>query len=303
MKYEDYYQTLGVSRSATAEEIQRAYRSKARKYHPDLNKAPAAEEHFKHIAEAYEVLKDPEKRALYDQLGPNWKAGQEFRPPPGWEEMARTKFNGRAHRQSGGGSRMEFGFGGDFSDFFQNIFGDGFAFEQPEGGEPASIVELPLTVEQLYAPDMVEFAVHDPHAQSGQERRYKVRIPPGTRPQGTIRLARTKHGEQDRELLLKIRCMPHERYRIEGDAMVVTRPISPWDATLGGMVPVQLPDAVVRVRVPAGTQPGNRLRLKGKGLPKKDGSRGDCFVEIQIEIPKTVTEHQRGLLEQLRNAH
>lgn len=319
MKFQDYYETLGVSRGASQEEIQKAFRARARKLHPDVNKSPGAEEQFKQLNEAYEVLRDPEKRSRYDALGANWKHGQEFRPPPGWEQQ----FGGQAFSGQGFGG-AQFHFGG-FSDFFEALFGQaGFAhpgaggrsfgqssagpFEFDLGGmggrraPDTSRVEatLPLTVEELYGGASKTFSLTIPGVGS---KTLQVKIPPGTKHGTVIRLAGQgaprPAGGGAGDLHLKVAVSPHPRYRIEGYNLVVNLPIAPWEAALGGKVDVQLPAGVVRVTVPAGAQSGQRLRLKGMGLLKGRSERGDAFAELSLVVPRTLSGAEREAFQRL----
>jgi len=310
VKFQDYYDTLGVSRDATAEQIRKAYRTLARKHHPDVNQQDAkAEERFKQINEAYEVLKDPDKRKRYDALGANWKAGQEFRPPPGFESYS---FN----MGDGGG----FG-GGGFSDFFEAIFGQmggmggggprmrsprggrpGFAGANPFGGfeaEPGAFagdveseVEVPL--EQILRGGTTSIRISIP---GEGERTFDVRIPKGIAEGKRIRLAGQGRGGGD--LFLRVKHGRDARWRVEDGSLVAMARVSPWEAALGAKVPVETPDGRINLTIPAGSSSGRRLRLRGQGLPSGEGERGDLLVQVTIEVPKELSPRERELLEEL----
>jgi len=321
MQYQDYYDTLGVPRSASQQDIQRAYRKLARQYHPDINKGKGAEEKFKRINEAYEVLGDPEKRRRYDALGDNWKAGQEFRPPPGFENI-RFSF----------GTRPGQGAWGGFSDFFEALFGGGFAdtgsifsggfdegtqrfFEGRGGfagreetaGEPHH-AEIRLSLEDIYrgatkAVSLETVETNGRGEMSRQVKSYQIKIPPGTTAGSTIRLAgqggRGAGGGKAGDLLLRVNVAPHPRFKLEGYDLICELPISPWEAVLGTKVTVLLIDEQIKLTIPPGSQTGQRLRLKGKGLPVSRSKRGDLYVELKILVPDVPTAAERELFEKL----
>lgn len=313
MEYQDYYQTLGVARDASKEEIQRAYRKLARELHPDVNKAPDAEPRFKAVAEAYEVLKDAEKRKRYDALGRNWRAGQEFTPPPGWEG-ARFDF--------GGGRAGDFeGFGDGFSSFFEAFFGGGGGpfgrgfggartqrAQRPRRGATQE-VEITLTLEDLARAGTKEFVLETqtvaPDGSVDSARKtYSVRIPPGTRAGTKIRLAGQGGGGAlggaPGDLLLHVKLAPHARFRVEGDDdLLVEVPLAPFEAALGAKVSVPLLEGEATLSVPAGSSSGARLRLRGQGLPRRDGTRGDLLAELQIVVPRELDPEERELYERL----
>lgn len=327
VKFEDYYQTLGVKRDAAQDEIQRAFRKLARQYHPDVNKDPAAQTKFAKINEAYEVLKDPEKRKKYDQLGQNWKSGQDFRPPPGWENV-HFDFSGPGGRS--GGFSPE-----GFSDFFEMFFGRGGAgggpggaaggagagprgfeevfgrrgtgpgggFEEVFGGNaragrgagaPAEQeAELQLTLEEAYHGGSRRLELQSPEGRKTVD----VRIPAGITDGAKIRL----RGEG---LVLKVKIQPHPRFKVHGHDLTTEVKVAPWEAALGGKADVQTLDGAITLTLPPGAQSGQKLRLKGKGLPKRGGNdeRGDLLVRVMIAVPKNVTDQQRELWEKLRDA-
>ena len=312
VEYKDYYSTLGVPREASREEIGRAYRKLARKYHPDLNRQAGAEERFKELSEAYEVLKDPEKRAKYDRLGPGWKQGQEFRPPPGWD----VRFAGGPR---GGGAGFGAQGGAAFSDFFEALFGGGFgrAGRQAGAGRPFAgrgadlEARLRLSLEDAYRGTTASIAL-EPHRASpgtgdpGREKRLEVEIPPGVLPGQKIRLAGQGGGGGDGgtrgDLYLKIEIEPHPRYRLEGRDLHAGLSLSPWEAALGAQVELVFLDGPVTLTIPPGTQSGQKLRLKGKGMPNPRGPRGDCLVTAEIKVPRRVSPKERELYEELKKA-
>jgi curved DNA-binding protein len=326
VKFQDYYQILGVSRDASQEEIQRAYRKLARQYHPDVNKEPGAEERFKQIGEAYAVLRDPETRKKYDQLGAHWKAGDEFRPPPGWQP------GGRPRGGRGGGSvRVEgFDFGdlGGFSDFFETLFGSGSPFASRMGGMgdfgesmrgragggraaarrgETHEAEITISLEDAYRGGTRRLSLQSTdEAGRTTTRTYDVRIPPGVTEGSVIRLAGQggpgTGGAGAGDLLLRVHLAPHPRFRVSGHDLHTTLAVTPAEAALGAKVPVQTLDGEVLVTVPAGSQSGQKLRLRGKGLPKRSGSdgHGDLIAELRIMVPKELTPEERSLYERLR---
>lgn len=294
MKFRDYYEVLGVARTASADEIQKAYRKLARKYHPDINKTKEAEDRFKEINEANEVLSDPEKRKKYDTLGANWKAGQEFRPPPGW-----------------GGQSFDFGGNGGmngFSDFFEAFFGGGGspfgaagagAFGGGMHGARMQRGPAPLEAEyEISVEDAIQGASRQIQLQdhTGRVRALTIAIPAGTTAGTTLKLS-GKKGESD--VFLKVRIAPHPRYSIVGHDLVVRLPIAPWEAALGAKVDLALPDGSIKLSVPPGSQSGGKLRVRGRGLPKKGGSRGDVLAEIKVVVPTKLSPSEREIYEKL----
>ena len=319
VKYRDYYEILGVKRAASQDEVQRAYRKLARKYHPDVNKASNAEDKFKEINEAYEVLKDPEKRKMYDQLGPNWRSGQDFRPPPGWE----TQFDfGR-----GGAHQTEFQWGGagGFSDFFETLFG-GRGFRQARGGAaPGGFgrgavwrqagadqeTTIRISLEEAFRggtkPIVLQSQVINPQGQlEVQERRYDVKIPPGILPGQRIRLA--GQGEEGTgggprgDLYLKVEIEPHPVFKLKGRDLYMDVPVSPWEAVLGAEVRVSTLSGNIDLKIPPGTQSGQKLRLRGKGMPNPKGTPGDLYVTVVVKVPTHPSEKERELFEELRKS-
>jgi curved DNA-binding protein len=295
VKFRDYYEVLGVDRTASADEIQKAYRKLARKYHPDINKTKEGEDRFKEINEANEVLGDPEKRKRYDMLGANYKAGQDFQPPPGWG------FN------QGGAQHFNFGNGGaDFSDFFSAIFGAGFGgggspFQGMGGArrassfeQPAQEAELQISIEDSFKGATKSIELRDAH---GRVRSLNVKIPVGTADGSTIRLS-GKKGESD--LYLRIRFAPHSRYAVSGNDLIVKLPVAAWEAALGAKVDLTLPDGTIKVSVPPGSQSGSKLRIRGRGFNSAKGIRGDVLAEIKIVVPTSLSSSEREIYEKLQ---
>jgi curved DNA-binding protein len=323
VKFQDYYEVLGVPRTATADDIKKAYRKLARKYHPDVNPGDdSAEEKFKEIGEAYEVLSDPEKRQRYDQLGANWKAGADFTPPPGWE-------GGRVDVDDfgdffGGGRGM-----GGFSDFFESLFGGrrgrragaGFAMR---GQDIEAVIDLSLEEAHRGGTRTITLqttAVCPTCNGSGvQENKpcptcrgtgvvtrpktLEVTIPAGVRHGSVIRLA--GQGEPGTgnapagDLLLHVRLRPHALFHVLGEGDVeVELPVAPWEAALGAKVRVPTIEEAVDMTIPAGAQGGQRLRLRGQGLQRRGSGRGDQYVRLKLVNPPTLTESERALYEKL----
>ena len=298
VKFRDYYEVLGVPRTAKPEDIKRAYRELARKHHPDLHPAPEraqAAERFKEINEAYEVLSDPDKRKKYDDLGAGWKSGSDFTPPSGAEW--------RPPRDTRGGA-VEWEDVGDFSDFFASLFGrpsgrpgrDGVRFTRPGSDIEA---ELPLTLEEILQGGRRRLTLPDGVS-------VEVEIPGGARDGTMLRLAgRGERGSGDAppgDLYLRLRLRPHPRYRVAGDDLEMDLPLWPWQAVLGGPVKTDTPDGSVTLKVPPGTQGGRRLRLRGRGLPRADGSRGDLYAAARIMIPEKPSPAERSAYETLKQA-
>jgi curved DNA-binding protein len=318
VKFQDYYSVLGVARTASPEEIQKAYRKLARTYHPDINKAPEAEEKFKQINEAYEVLRDPEKRKKYDALGPNWQAGQDFTPPPGWEE-ARFAF----HRYPEGASGFDFGGfrrGRGFSDFFEMLFGEGFGGFTHRSGESRSgpsgwsmrgqdlEADLTISLEEAYRGTTKTLTLQT--AAAGPDgtpqratKQLTVTIPAGVTEGTRIRLAGQGSAGigtgAPGDLFLRIHIAPHPVFQVNGHDLLVTVPVTPWEAALGAKVDVPTLDGAVKMTIPPGAQSGQRFRLRGKGLPQERGGRGDLYVTARIVVPKTLTADEQELFQQL----
>ena len=329
VEFQDYYKTLGVERTATQEQISKAYRKLARKFHPDVNKNKDAEEKFKQINEANEVLKDPEARKRYDALGANFKAGQQFNPPPDFEDMLRGfggnggqfQFRGGSGRPQGGGGSQ--GMGG-FSDFFNMLFGDagGQAAGRGAGGSPfgraASAATdgpsleatLTVTLEEVARGAQKSVALDvtglDEYGTQNTERKnYQVKIPPGVTNGKVIRLTgqggKGSRGGRDGDLLLRLQFAVHPDFWTEGHTVYTKLLLTPWEAALGAKVEVPTLDGKISLSIPPGTQSGQSLRLKGKGLPVGKGQRADMLAQIDISVPKTLSARERELFEQLRD--
>jgi curved DNA-binding protein len=314
VQFRDYYETLGVPKTATEDEIRSAFRKLARKYHPDVAKdKKAAEEKFKTINEAYEVLSDPEKRKKYDQLGEHWnQPGGGFQPPPDW---GAGQPGGGFHRYAGGDGGVEFEFNGTgFSDFFEQFFGGGrgrsayggFPQSQPQA-ERGSDVEADIMVPLEEALHGAKRTISLRRPGSNKVETYQVKIPRGVREGQRIRLAGQgeagDRGGKSGDLFLRVRLARHPDFRIEGNDLIHELKIPPWQAVLGAEVKVPTPEGTVRLKIPPGTQGGQRFRLRERGLPTSTGQRGDLFVEVQINIPKKITERERQLWEELAKLH
>lgn len=294
MKYKDYYKTLGVARDAKTEDIKKAYRRLARKYHPDVSKEVGAEESFKAVNEANDVLSDPEKRRAYDQLG-HYQPGQDFRPPPGW--------GGRS--ASGAGAS-----GMDFSDFFAQMFGADMgghagshsnAHRRQRAAPRGQNVEatLSLTLEEAFhgCEKQIDLA-----AASGQ-RSVKMRVPAGSLSGQRLRLSGkgqpSPMGGAAGDLFLALQVAPHALYRLEGKDIYLDTPVLPWEAALGLTLTIPTLAGDRRLKVPAGARNGQKLRLAGRGMPSNDGA-GDFYVQLQIVLPPTLSDEERALYESLR---
>jgi curved DNA-binding protein len=293
MEYKDYYKILGVDRDVKPDELKRVYRKLARKYHPDVSKEANAEEKFKEVQEAYEVLKDPEKRKAYDQLGANWKTGQEFRPPPGWE----TQFD------FGGGAA---GFTGEqFSDFFESLFGGGFTSRRttrrgftPRGEDLRS--KISISLEDAFHGTTQTLRLQMPVVDASgrvitKPCTLKVKIPAGIKQGQQIRLAgqggEGYGGAPRGDLYLEVAIKPHALFKLEGKNVYLAVSITPWEAALGAKVAVPTLAGKVELSVPAGSESGKKLRLRGRGLPGKN--KGDQYVTLQIVTPIPKNEQQR----------
>ena len=311
MEFRDYYEVIGVARDATQDEIKRTYRKLARKYHPDVSDNSDAEERFKELGEAYAVLKDPEKRAAYDQLGANWKDGQDFRPPPGWDEG--FEFSGGGTADFGGdGYASHGGVGGEqFSDFFETLFGQG------HGGGYARRRELHIHGQDRHARISVDvrdsytgatrsITLHAPELTDDghvvtRDRLLNVKIPKGIRDGQKIRLAgqggpgmgNGKAGD----LFLEVELRPDDRYRVDGDDVYLDLPVTPWEAALGATVTVPLPSGNVDLKIPAGSNQGGKLRLKGKGIPAKQP--GDLYVVFDVKLPPAHSDEAKALYKKM----
>jgi|SRR5579884_1999103 len=298
VKFQDYYEILGVPRNASEADIKKAYRKLARKYHPDFNpNNKQAEEKFKQTQEAYEVLSDAEKRKKYDQLGANWKNGAEFTPPPNWDGFDISQMFGQAGRARGrgrarGGPPPEGGAGG-FSDFFETLFGGmggagGFGRAAAEAE-----AELALPLEDMHRGTTRRLNIRIENTQ----RSIEVRIPPGARDDSRIRVP--GGGLNGGDLFVRLKMEPNSTFTAKGDDTETEVAISPWEAALGTTIQVPTLDGTAEIRVPPGVGSGQKLRLKGQGLNIRGGGRGDHFVKLKIVVPKKLTEEEKKLFQQL----
>jgi curved DNA-binding protein len=286
MEYQDYYKILGVDRTADAASIKKAYRKLARKYHPDVSKEPDAEKKFKQINEAYEVLKDEEKRAAYDELGQSWKTGQDFQPPPGWQPFGA---GGRA-------SSSAFDF-----DNFADLFGDMFSGAAQQNAKPHTNLDLhatlSLTLEELYGAKPVELYVRNPT--TGDERKLRVKVPAHLRDGESFRLKGqgATRANQTGDLYVEIKVVPHPNFEVRGNDVHVRLPITPWEAVLGAKIQVDTLGGPVNLTVPPRSQAGQQLRLGNRGLP---GPRpGSQIVTLDIYVPTDVDEQTLAHFEAL----
>jgi curved DNA-binding protein len=299
---QDFYQVLGVSRTASQDEIQRAYRKLARAYHPDVNSDPAAEDRFKEISEAYDVLSDPQARRRYDAFGPDFRQVPEDVDPEAWR---RARAGGA--RDGSTGRDGGFGFGGgdiDLEDLLGSLFGGGPGARARRGWGPIpgadQEAELELSVEEAYhgVRKSIKLAGGD-----GAQRSFDVTVPAGVTDGQRIRLAgqggRGGDGAPSGDLYLIARIAPHPRYRLDGRDLFIELRLSPWEAALGTSVAVDTPGGEVKVKVPAGTSSGRRIRLRGRGLPNPKGKAGDLYAEAMVMVPARLSHAERRLFEQL----
>jgi curved DNA-binding protein len=332
MKYKDYYATLGLERAATEDAIKKAYRRLARKYHPDVSKEANAEEKFKEVAEAYQTLKDAEKRKAYDALGSH-QAGQEFEPPSDWQQQWRPSGGQRAGGRassgwhaggSGAGGQStggESSFSGDsfegldLSDLFEQLRGGrGGGAGGGRGGARASMpgedyeIAVPITIADAYSGTEINLDLNMPEYDAqGQLRRvphaFKARIPRGATDGQRLRVpgkgGKGFNGGRDGDLYLNISLRPHALYRANGNDLYLDLPLAPWEAVLGTSVEVPTPGGAVRLKIPAGTQAGQHLRLPARGLPRPKGEPGDLYAVVLIVVPSELDDAQRALYRQL----
>ncbi len=305
MEFKDYYDIMGLQRDATQDEIRRVYRKLARKYHPDVSQEADAEDRFKQVGEAYEVLKDPEKRAAYDQLGSQWQAGEDFHPPPGWE--------GGFERA---GARDDFA-GGSFSDFFESLYGrahaqagaghgDGQGFRMRGQDHHARII---VDLQDSYRGSKRSISLQMPDLSpdghvTTRRRTLNIRIPKGIRQGQQIRLAgqggASLGGADAGDLYLEIEFGQMGQYRVEGADVYLDLPIAPWEAALGATMEVPTPAGAVELKIPPNSRAGQKLRLKGRGLPSKQA--GDLYVVLQIALPPADNEQHQQVYEQMRDS-
>jgi curved DNA-binding protein len=284
--FRDYYETLGVPRGATSEEIRSSYRKLARRYHPDINKDEDAEERFKEVGEAYEVLSDPDKRERYDRLGANWRQGDDVSGAPGFDGFERAPPDG---------VRFEFG-DGTFSDFFESLFGSARTGDiRMRGADQEAVVDLSLEESAAGGPLRISLA---------DGRSFTVNVPAGVRDGQRIRIA-GRGGEgigggATGDLYLRVHLRPHRVFRVDGRDLHVDVPVTPWDAALGTTLEVPTLTGRAKVRLPAGSSSGRRLRLRGKGMPDRRSRHGDLYATVQIMVPGELDERERKLFEELR---
>jgi curved DNA-binding protein len=311
MEYRDYYKILEVPRTVTPDALKRSYRKLARRFHPDVSKEKNAEAHFKEVQEAYEVLKDPEKRAAYDQLGADYRGGQQFRRPPGWEQNFSSSSRPRARRSAGAGA------GGDpgFSDFFSSLFGNEGVYEGGPGGNGQTFrmrgedtrarIELPL--EDAFAGTSRQISLQSPAVDANgqvelKERTLNVKVPAGVTTGQVIRLAGQggtgSGGGGAGDLLLEVQIAPHRLFKLEGRDVTLELPVAPWEAALGATVSTPTLGGSVELRIPAGARAGQKMRLRNRGLPGDPA--GDQYVVLKIVLPPADSERAKALYEQLR---
>jgi curved DNA-binding protein len=310
VQYKDYYESLGVPRGASEADIKKAFRKLAREFHPDVAKdKKKAEEKFKEINEAYEVLSDPAKRKKYDQLGADWKSGAEFRPP-GWEN-----FSGAQTRRGGGAGAedFEFHFGGTgFSDFFEQVFGSrmrgGAGGPGPRGGFEAEDFaergrdiegDIMVTLDEVMHGSIRPVTVQ----QNSRNETHQVKIPAGVTEGQKLRVTgrgeKGSGGGEAGDLFLRVRLAKHPDFEVEEHNLIYEAGLAPWEAVLGANISVPTLDGRVNIKIPAGTQSGQKLRVRGRGLPERGGGRGDLIVVTRIEVPARITDAEKKLWEQL----
>jgi curved DNA-binding protein len=275
MQYRDYYEVLGVMRGAGADEVKRAYRKLARKFHPDVSKEKNAESKFKEVQEAYEVLRDPEKRAAYDQLGRDYRPGQQFRPPPDWSQRFGHSGSQRFSDLNG------------FSDFFSSLFG-GAAGEPPPDADAGY---LEVTLEEAFAGTKRRVVLNE----NGRSRSVDVQIPPGVSEGQSLRIA----GGGGGSVIFRVKLRPHAHYSLQGRDVLIELPLAPWEAALGAKVAVPTLGGTVELTIPAGAQSGQKLRLRGRGFPGVP--RGDQIVVIKLVTPAAASAQAKAAYERMKS--
>lgn len=312
VQYKDYYQSLGVPRTASDAEIKKAFRKLARQYHPDVAKdKKRAEEKFKEINEAYEVLGDAPKRKKYDELGANWKSGSEFRTPPGWGSAGGGRAPHGAGGTGAGGQDFEFEFGGTgFSDFFEQMFGargarraggsgrqPQFADEEFAGRGHDIEGDIMVTLEEATRGSVRTVRVTHNDGRGTRTESHQVKIPPGVTEGQKLRVA--GRGEAGGDLYLRVRLAKHPDFEVDDHNLIYEAELAPWEAVLGAEISVPTLGGRVNIKIPPGTQSGQKLRVRGRGLPQRNGGNGDLIVVARVEVPAKVTEAERKLWEQL----
>jgi len=318
MEYRDYYQIMGVARTATADEIKKSYRRLARKYHPDVSKEKDAEKRFKEVQEAYEVLKDPEKRAAYDQLGSDYKQGQQFRPPPDWGSGFEFRGGPRQGRARAGASHTEeFEDAEGFSDFFSSLFGQrgfggGAGGGNPFGGAGARAARdhharVDIDLEEAYAGTTRTLELKRPDLKPDgtldlKTHTVKVTIPAGVTEGQLIRLAgqgeQSTGGGKPGDLYLEVHMKPNRLFQLDGRDVTLTLPIAPWESALGATVTVPTLGGGVDMRIPPNSQSGQKLRLRGRGLPGQ--TPGDQYIQLKIVVPPANTPEAKAVFEDMK---
>lgn len=313
LQYKDYYASLGVPRTASDAEIKKAFRKLAREFHPDVAKdKKKAEEKFKEINEAYEVLGDAEKRKRYDELGADWKGGGDFRPPPGWDQFS----GGRARRGGAGQRDYEFQFGGTgFSDFFETFFGSAAGRGgSPRGGRFATEEEyaargrdiegdIMVTLEEVIRGSVRAVNVKSEVDGEVRTKTFQVKIPAGVGEGQKLRIAGRGEagagGGAAGDLFLRVRIAKHPDFEVDSHNLIYEADVAPWEAVLGANLSVPTLEGRVNIKIPPGTQNGQKLRVRGRGLPDREGAHGDLIVVTRIVVPQQVTEDERKLWEKL----
>lgn len=305
MEFKDYYQVMGLARDATQDDIKRAYRRLARKYHPDVSKEADAERHFKEVGEAYEALRDPEKRAAYDRLGPNYQAGQDFRPPPGWD----AGFESAGAGPQGANAQ-------DYSDFFESLFGrhggraarGAQASFHAQGQDRHARIQIDLEDAYNGATRLISLQMPQVDAQghvTTQERQIEFTIPRGIRAGQHIRLAGQGSpgiGEGSAgDLYLEVEFRTHAHYRVDRHDVYLDLPVAPWEAALGAEVQVPTPSGLVELKIPAGSGAGRKLRLKGRGIPGATpaSTPGDFYFVLQVAVPPADSDAAKALYQSM----